>query len=556
VGAMLEAHTGAAAARSGCYREGEPLDQVTAMLTDKPPPLPEFDRQVFDLGVPSDHYLRRVAAHIDFERFRPRLAEAYSAGLGRPAVDPVRMLKILFLRFHYKLSDRQVMERTKTDMAFRWFLDLPLRARVPNHTDGTYFRERIGADRFAQVFQELITQAREAGLVKDRLRLKDATHLIADAAAVPPLQLAAQVRERLLQAATPFFADWVQAQRAEIETLRQTTAEFSDDERLAARIEHLRAMAAQLQERAAALPPPTPSDRSRLGLQRAWAVVDKLLADRSDPQAQDRLTSAVDPDARVGKHGSYFVGYLLDLAIDADSELITSLNVLPGNGAEAADAIRLLEQEETAQGNDIAGLSMDGAGYHGPVLRELTAPQGLNLDVTVPPPRLAQRTTFGPERFSLKVIDAQHSEVTCPHGQTTRKRSRTRQGTGYRYQFRTRQCAACPLRNECLENPASKRGRVVVKNDYEAEYAQVEAKAQTPEYEATRRTHAKVERKINELVRHHDARRAFFRGLPKVLTQALLTALVVNVKRMVNLLTAGVPRAAAALRVRAELGVT
>ena len=526
------------------------------LILEKVPAVPEFDRQVFEIVVPQGHYLRQVAAQIDFERFRPRLAEAYSLGMGRPAIDPVRMLKILFLRFHYKLSDRQVMERTKTDMAFRWFLDLALHDPVPNHTDGTYFRKRIGAERFAELFQELVTQAREAGLVKDRLRLKDATHLIADVTDMQPLQLAAQVRERLLQAAAPFFAAWVTEQRAQIETLRQTTAEFADDERLAARVEQLREMAAQLQERTAALLPALPSERPRLRLQHALELVDKLLADRSAPQAKDRLASAVDPDARVGKHGGYFVGYLLDMASAADSELITSLNVLPGNGAEAADAITLLRQEEAAQGNDVQGLSMDGAGYNGPVLRELTDPAGLNLDMTVPPPTLQERTTFGPERFSLKIIDEQHGEVTCPNGQTTRQRSRTRQDTGYRYQFKTRQCAGCPMRTACLENPASQRGRVVSKNDYEAEYAKVEAKAKTPEYQETRRTHPKIERKLSEVVRHHDARRARFRGLPKVLTQAVLTALVVNVKRMMKLLTQKATVAAEAFAVRAELEVT
>ena len=525
------------------------------MLTqNQAPPLPEFDCQVFTIVVPEDHYLRQVAARIDFERFRPRLAEAYSLGMGRPAIDPVRMLKILFLRFHYKLSDRQVMARIQTDMAFRWFLDLPLRGPVPNHTDGTYFRQRIGAERFGQVFQELVTQAREAGLVKDRLRLKDATHLLADVADVQPLQLAAQVRERLLQAAEPFFAAWVAAQRTQVETLRQTTAEFPDDERLAARVEHLREMTAQLHEQTAALPP-AEDDRRQSRLQHALAVADKLLADRSDPQAKDRLASAVDPDARVGKHGRFFVGYLLDLAIDADSELITSLNVLPGNGPEAADAIALIEQEETAQGNDVAGLSMDGAGYNGPVLRELTDPDGLNLEMIVPPPTPAKRTTFGTERFSLKVIDAQHGELTCPNGQTTRQRCRNRLDTGYRYRFKAGQCAACPLREQCLENPAGRHGRVVVKNDYEAEYAKVEAKAQTPEYRETRRTHPKIERKLNEVARHHGARRACFRGLRKVLTQAVLTALVVNVKRMVKLLSQ-VSGATSAFGVRAELAAT
>src|SRR5207253_5788005 len=127
-------------------------EAVSVLTFEKAPPLPEFDRQVFDMVVPKDHYLRQVAAQIDFARFRPRLAEAYSLGMGRPAIDPVRMLKILFLRFHYKLSDRQVVERTKTDMAFRWFVGLALHDRVPNHTDGTYFRKRIGTERFVQVF--------------------------------------------------------------------------------------------------------------------------------------------------------------------------------------------------------------------------------------------------------------------------------------------------------------------------------------------------------------------------------------------------------------------
>src|SRR5439155_11478865 len=125
-------------------------------------------------------------------------------------------------------------------------------------------------------------------------------------------------------------------------------------------------------------------------------------------KAGDRLGSAVDPDARTGLHGGYFLGYLFDMAIDADSEIITAVNVLPGNGAEAADAITLIQQEEMAHGNDVAGLSIDGAGYNGPVLRELTDPAGLNLEVIVPPPTPAPRTTFGPERFSLTIIDTQH----------------------------------------------------------------------------------------------------------------------------------------------------
>jgi hypothetical protein len=40
------------------------------------------------------------------------------------------------------------------------------------------------------------------------------------------------------------------------------------------------------------------------------------------------VISAQDPEARRGKHGDFYEGYLLDTAMDADSELLTALDVL------------------------------------------------------------------------------------------------------------------------------------------------------------------------------------------------------------------------------------
>ena len=511
-------------------------DGAAVMLkSSQSTPLSEADRQVFDLLVAKDHYLRRVRERIDFERFRPRLVEAYSPNMGRPALDPIFMLKVLFLCFHYKLSDRQVMERTKTDVAFRWFLDLGMRESVPHHTEGTYFRQRIGVERFQAIFHDLVGLAREHGLVQDRLRLKDATHMYADAAEMTPLALVAQVRNRLLAAAAVCWPAWATDEHVRLETLRQTTAEFADADRLRARVEHLRDLVARVREQIATLPATAGAQRQRLD--KALAVADKLLADHADPKAGDRLGNAVDPDARTGLHCGYFLGYLLDVAIDADSNIITAVNVLPGNGAEAADAIELIQQEEAAHGNDVAALSIDGAGYNGPVLRELTDPNGLNLEVTVPPPKVPARATFGPERFSLQVLDNGVSELTCPNGQTTRQRYRNDKDTGDRYVFAASKCRQCPLREQCLEKPTRKGGRTVIKNDYEAEYQRVAAKATTAEYVQTRREHPQIERKLGEMARHQAARRARFRGLGKVLSQALLTALVVNVKRIVKLLS-------------------
>jgi hypothetical protein len=245
-------------------------------------------------------------------------------------------------------------------------------------------------------------------------------------------------------------------------------------------------------------------------------------------------------------HGGYFEGYLLDVAMDRDSEIITAVNVLPGNGDEGMDTAVLIREEEQAQGNDVEAVSLDGAGYRGKVLRELTDPAGLHLEVFTPPSDKPATKGFPAERFSLTVIDGRPT-LTCPAGQTTQSRDRNDDDTAYRYRFSKAQCSACTLRDQCLSKPNAQR-RVVVKNDYEAEYAAAQAQAQTPEYAEVRRRHPAIERKLSELVRRHDVRQARYRGLPRVLYQGLMTSLVVNCKRIVRLLFAPPQEAAGTVR--------
>ncbi len=52
---------------------------------------------------------------------------------------------------------------------------------LPDHSIISRFRSRLGLEKFQQIFNEIITEAREAGLVSDRLRIIDAAHLQAKA---------------------------------------------------------------------------------------------------------------------------------------------------------------------------------------------------------------------------------------------------------------------------------------------------------------------------------------------------------------------------------------
>ena len=326
----------------------------------------------------------------------------------------------------------------------------------------------------------------------------------------------------------------VEGEQVNLEMLREATKSQKPAERLASRL-------AQLQEMLVWADEVTPPDEAETN--RAWQtfltqrdLAHKILDDQEHPDAGDRTLSTTDPDARRAKHGEWFDGYLVDILIDSDSEIITQIDVLPANGKEAADAVALIRREEAAHGNDVAALSIDGAGFNGEVLRELEDPEDLDLDTYVPPSKEPETGRFTPKDFEE---DAEQGVVTCPANQTSKYRQRDNQKQTTVYRFDAPVCRACPLMARCLKGTPQKTfGRTVRKTDYQVEYQRARDKSTTEEYAAVRREHPKVERKLGEVMNRHGGRHARYRGRWKVLIQELMACTATNVKRLVRLVCA------------------
>jgi transposase len=500
------------------------------LCEERPARRTPFDDEVFGRFVPADHVLRRAAEGLDWQRFRPLLASAYSPDLGRPSLEPVRLLKLEFLRYKYGLSDGAVVERARTDMAFRYFLGMNARDLPPDASTLSVFRGRLGVEGFHRVFHELVALGRAQGIVKDRLRLKDATHVIANMAVPSALMLVAQARDKLLTAAQPFAAELVAGERINVQLLHERTVDQQPEARLQCRVDQLCDILAWADR----LPIPEIAEHEP-----AWSefvaarqLAHKILFDYEHPEKGDCTRSVVDSDARRSKHGDWFDGYMLDVLMDADSELITSVNVLPGNGDEAWDALALVQDEEAAHGNKVAALSMDGAGYHGPLLDQLQDPAGLALDVYVPPRQEPRSEYFSSPDFTY---DSEQQQVTCPAGQCSRYCERDKKGKGWIFRFARGTCHACPLLSHCMKTPPKHFGKVVHKSEHVEVLQRVHAKARTEAYAAVRKEHPRVERKLSDLVHHYGARRARYRGLAKVLYQATMACFTANVSRLLRL---------------------
>lgn len=134
--------------------------------------------------MPQGHFLRKLEAALDLSFVYEETAPLYSKKYGRPAIDPVVIVKYLLVGFLYGIpSERQIEQRIQTDIALRWYLGLDLFDRVPDHSTVSQLRRRKPSFRkvFRRLFEEVVGQCVEKGLVSGRVVGADSTHVRANA---------------------------------------------------------------------------------------------------------------------------------------------------------------------------------------------------------------------------------------------------------------------------------------------------------------------------------------------------------------------------------------
>ncbi len=113
----------------------------------------EQDRSFYGALLPKEHPLLDALELIPWDSFVPELEAFYCPHRGQPAVTPLIMFKLEFLRYFCRLSDREVMLRGQTDVLFRWFLQIPVIYRLPDASLLPKFRGRLGAAGFKKLFR-------------------------------------------------------------------------------------------------------------------------------------------------------------------------------------------------------------------------------------------------------------------------------------------------------------------------------------------------------------------------------------------------------------------
>src|SRR5579863_6320878 len=150
------------------------------MLKKKEAEQQELEMVSIESLVPSDHLLRKIDRAVDFSFIRERVKHLYCEDNGRPALDPVVLFKLLLLGYLYGVrSERQLMREVEVNVAYRWFLGLKLRDKVPDVSTLSQNRRRRFSEStvYQEIFDAIVLLAVHKGLASGTVLYTDSTHL-------------------------------------------------------------------------------------------------------------------------------------------------------------------------------------------------------------------------------------------------------------------------------------------------------------------------------------------------------------------------------------------
>jgi transposase len=235
-----------------------------------------------------------------------------------------------------------------------------------------------------------------------------------------------------------------------------------------------------------------------------------------------------DPDARYGKFpGKNTVpGYKQHTIADGRSRVILGLSVTSADRHEHDEAIPILDDALKRLEEAPEAVCGDAAYASGENYIKMKR-RGQRL--ISPPPKA--KTYTGDDRFSTEDFkyDEENDLFVCPWGKQL-KYVYTEKKRGRRiYQARRTECRECPLKSCCTK--AEKRQLKV--SAYHAGLVQLREDSKTEDFKKLYATRAPViEGVFGEAKQWHGLRRAWRRGLSKMLVQSLLIATVINLKRL------------------------
>ena len=471
---------------------------------------------LYDIIVPKDNLLRKINDLIDFSFIYDELMEKYCHTNGRTAENPTKMFKYLLLKTIYTVSDVDVVERSRFDMSFKYFLGMAPEEDVINSSSLTKFRKlRLkDTDLLNLLINKTVSIAVDKGIIKSKSIIVDATHSLSRSNPYSALEVLRE-RSKLLRKAVYSIDDTMKDHMPK----KNTTDEIEKEIQYCKELEKL--------------------IESNQSLSYVPAVKEKLNLLKETVQDTDeayRHAISKDTDARIGHKtvDSKFFGYKTHIAMTPE-RLITAAIV---TSAEKGDGPELPQLLEISQKNGIQVDTIIGdSAYSGKENLKLRNKDNQQIKVVAKlNPIITQGFRKDEDKFDYNK-DA--GMFVCPAGHLAiRKARQGKKGQGKNqaetYYFDVEKCKACPFREGCYK-PGSKTKTysVSIKSDLHKDQM---AFQETEYFRSKSKERYKIEAKNSELKNVHGYGRADSYGIQNMEMQGAMAIFTVNLKRILKLI--------------------
>lgn len=483
-------------------------------------------------------------------------ADLFPSHQGRPAESPAVLSLVLILQYVEGWTDRDAARAVATRIDVKYLLGLPLKDRGFHHSVLGAFRNRlIAGSAEERMLSELLGRCEAAELLKGGGRQRtDATHVLAAVREVNGLEMVGETLRHALNVLAEVAPNWLRDQvsedwfdrygvRFEMHWLPRKPAERRAlAEQIGADGYHLLTVVY-----GASAAPWIREIAAVQTLREVW-VQQYMLRDgqvqRREPENQPpaalMIASPYDVEVRRGrKRQMRWTGGKVHLTETCDEDrphLIIHVETTPAttNDSRVMSTI----QEDLADKGLLPDEHLVDSGYVG---AETLVRARKRYDVEIVGPVKADTSwqARAQEGYAAAdfVVDWETEAVECPQGKVSRHWRAKEHPPGshvIEVRFDRKDCTRCPSRARCTRSRKLPRMlHLKPQEEYEA-LKRAREYEQTEEFRERYKKRAGVEGTISQGTRRFGLRRSRYVGLAKMHLQHLLTAVAINLCRIVD----------------------
>ncbi|WP_434130840.1 IS1182 family transposase [Sporomusa sphaeroides] len=409
--------------------------------------------------ISNDHILKAINNAVDLSFINKQLASSYSKDLGRPAKEPEMMARLLILQYLYNFSDVRVIEETRLNLAYMWFVGINPEEELPDASLLAKFRtQRLKDTSIDDIIQEVVRQCVDKGIIKGTGVSIDATHTLANTVKKMPERVMKHLARKILrnlEKETGCIPDKVNPDIPEYK-------EITDPKEAKATMkEYLETM---MQEVENAIETACAPETAKVLEETKEILKDEKFI------LQKGLRSLIDKNARVGykTQTDSFFGYKVEYMMIPEERIITAVKAFDGAYVDGTDFDELYNRTK-ACGLTIKQASGDKAYFRKAILDTLKEDQ---VEAIIPVSASVYK--IDENKFSY---NKDSDQWICEMGNVTVKKvySKTQKGHEcYRYTFDKTVCQQCTKRAECAgKERGPRKYRVGLHASEYYEYSQV-----------------------------------------------------------------------------------